>query len=362
MSSQKALYLHIDRTPSPFVLSERDIPVPGKDEILVKVHAAGLGPVEWKIQDWVVGPLIFSNKDPVVLGVDIAGEVVRVGDGTEGAGVSVGDRVLFQGTFNNDYSGFQQFTKVPVDLVAKLVLILLVQVPKSLTYSQAASVPSGLAPAAIGLFSEAGLGLNPSLDEIAVAKRPNQPALVIGGSSTVGQNVIQLLRYLAFSPIITYASDHQAAYLKSLGATHVLDRKSVSLEDLPAHLKKITEQPIKVVFDAISLADTQAAAYASLADEEGATLLLALPSLLESVEKTNKRVQYVQGLLVLPQNRAFGQALFRNVEKWLEDGTVVPNRVEELPDGLLGVHDGLERMRKGRVSGMKLIALPQETK
>ncbi|KAL0577175.1 hypothetical protein V5O48_004814 [Marasmius crinis-equi] len=346
MSSQKALHL---TKGSPFVLAERDIPAPAKGELLVKVHAAALNPVDWKVQAGYIGQL--SEKNPVIIGADAAGEVVRVGEDVD---FSVGDRVVFQSqAFNNDYAGYQQFTKVPIDLVAKI--------PKSVTYAEAASVPSGLATAAIGLLSEPprGAGLDPSVNE--TLKYSNQPALVVGGSSSVGQYAIQLLRYLNFSPIITYASGHHTTYLKSLGATHVVDRKSVELSNLPAEIRKITQTPVKTIYDAVGLADTQQAAYASLADDEGATLVLVLPSLLQ--ETTGKKKVYsTLGVVTDPGNRKFAGELFRKVERFLADGTIVPNKVEELPNGLEGVQGGLERLRGNQVSGVKLVALPQETK
>ncbi|KAL0577174.1 hypothetical protein V5O48_004813 [Marasmius crinis-equi] len=349
MSTQKALYLKEKH--GAFVVSQRDIPVPGVGELLVKVHAAALNPIDWKIQEY--GMVIGDDQYPAIIGEDVAGEVVRVGANRDGHGLVTGDRVLFQGQLN-DFAGFQQFAKVSVDIAGKI--------PKSVTYSQAASVASGLSAAAIGLFTEAprGAGLNPLLDESV--KYPNQPALVVGGSSSVGQYAIQLLRYLEFSPIITYASARHSTYLKSLGATHVVDRKSVNVEDLPSEVKKIARKPVKIVFDAVSIADTQSAAYASLADTKGATLILVLPSLVREEPGSKKKVYFIHGSVAVPENRAFGKKLFRKIEQFLKDGTIVPNRVEELPNGLEGIQEGLVRLKEGSVSGLKLIALPQQTR
>ena len=63
------------------------VPSPGPDEVLVKVHSVALNPADWKIQKYGV----IVNTFPAVLGVDIAGEVVKLGDGVEG--LRVGDRV-----------------------------------------------------------------------------------------------------------------------------------------------------------------------------------------------------------------------------------------------------------------------------
>lgn len=86
--TQKALLLKAPK--SPFVLETINIPTPGPGEILVKVQATSLNPVDFKIQkDSAV-----VKHYPAVLGIDAAGDVEELGDGV--TGVSVGDRVLVQ--------------------------------------------------------------------------------------------------------------------------------------------------------------------------------------------------------------------------------------------------------------------------
>jgi len=83
---QKALL--VEKSLAPFTL--RDIPkyVPGPGEILIKVHAVGLNPADWKIHE---GLLNENVTFPAVLGVDIAGEVDETGEGV--ADFQRGDRV-----------------------------------------------------------------------------------------------------------------------------------------------------------------------------------------------------------------------------------------------------------------------------
>ncbi|KAL0059592.1 hypothetical protein AAF712_013643 [Marasmius tenuissimus] len=354
MSSQKALFLTEER--GPFAVDTRDIQIPGVGEILVEIKAAALNPVDWKIQktgSWV-------QNYPAVVGTDIAGDVAVLGEGVEG--FSAGDRVsvswdcfqfigvliVFQGFFTNDYAGFQQFTKVPAEIVAKI--------PESISYSQAASVPLGLATAAIGLYwTSRGIGLNPNLDKNV--QFSDQPAVVVGGASSVGQYAIQMLKFGGFSPIITYASGHHTDYLKSLGATHIIDRKSVAIQYLPTEVRKITTVSVKTVYDAISLPDTQEASYNTLA--EGGNLVIVLNSQIKDPVES-KKVHHVFGNVQPEFNRSFGRTLYKQLTQFLQDGTV-PNRVEELPNGLAGIPDGLKRLENDQVSGLKLIALPHET-
>ncbi|KAL0059590.1 hypothetical protein AAF712_013641 [Marasmius tenuissimus] len=342
MSSQKALFLKEKQ--GPFSIDTRNIPSPADGEILIEIKAVALNPLDWKIQE--TGAYVQSY--PAILGTSIAGNVVQLGEGAEG--FSVGDRVLFQGSLENDLAGFQQFTKVSVEIAAKI--------PENLSYSQAASIPSGLATAAVGLFwTNNGAGLNPNFDKNV--QYPDQAAVVIGGASSVGQYALQLLKFGGFSPIIAYASGHHTNFLKRLGATHIIDRKSAAIQDLPTEVKKITDSPVKVVYDAVSQADTQEAGYNTLA--EGGDLVILLATQVKNVVES-KRVRHIFGSVQPAPNRPFGRALFKNLTQFLEDGTIMPNAVEEILDGLAGIPAGLERLKKGQVSATKLIALPHETK
>lgn len=83
--NQKALFL--DAKHGKFVVDTKPVPKPGPGEILVKVQAAGLNPVDWKIQKY--GILI--ETFPTVLGTDIAGDVEELGEGV--TDFQKGDRV-----------------------------------------------------------------------------------------------------------------------------------------------------------------------------------------------------------------------------------------------------------------------------
>lgn len=85
MAQQTALLYEAKH--APYTLGKRHIPKPGAGELLVKVHAAALNPVDWKVQTY--GVIVESL--PAVVGSDAAGEVEQVGEGVEGW--SMGDRV-----------------------------------------------------------------------------------------------------------------------------------------------------------------------------------------------------------------------------------------------------------------------------
>lgn len=60
----------------PLVVKEAPYPTPDADEMVVKNAAIAINPVDWKIQDYG----LFIQKYPIILGTDVAGEIVEVGD------------------------------------------------------------------------------------------------------------------------------------------------------------------------------------------------------------------------------------------------------------------------------------------
>ena len=87
MSRTEQKVLHLDSKFGNFVLATGPVPRPGAGDLLVKVEAAALNPVDWKIQKHG----IFIEKYPAVLGSDFAGIIEEVGEGVDG--FSKGDRV-----------------------------------------------------------------------------------------------------------------------------------------------------------------------------------------------------------------------------------------------------------------------------
>lgn len=84
-SQQKVLYL--TKKNGPFEVHTAAVPKPGPGQILVKVQATGLNPVDWKIQ--LYG--LFIEEFPSILGFDAAGTVEELGEGV--TGFAKGDRV-----------------------------------------------------------------------------------------------------------------------------------------------------------------------------------------------------------------------------------------------------------------------------
>ncbi|GLB40724.1 putative alcohol dehydrogenase GroES-like domain [Lyophyllum shimeji] len=343
-ATQKALWL--ESKFGQFKVGENTVPTPGAGQVLVRVEATGLNPVDWKVQKYG----IFLEKYPAILGTDIAGVVEAVGEGVTGFATS--DRVLFQGAWEKDFAGYQQHTLSEVEITAKI--------PAELSYDQAATIPVGIAAAVGGLYlpKPHGANLTPPLDPSTQGKYAGKPIVVLGGATSVGQFAIQFAKLSGFSPIITTASLKNDQRLKALGATHVLDRH-LDTGTLGMQITVIAQGIVEVVFDAVSLADTQQLGYDVLAAIGHLTLVL--PKADEVKEIKGKSISTVFGVWTLPHSRDLGKKLYSKLTELLESGALRPNRVEVLPGGLRGVATGLRRLEADQVSGVKLVVRPQET-
>ncbi|KAH7923728.1 GroES-like protein [Leucogyrophana mollusca] len=348
MSSQIALWLNEKQ--GPFKVAPKDIPTPGPGEILVKVHSAALNPV-----DWIRQATGFRVEEyPVVFGGDVAGTVEALGEGV--TTFVKGDKVFHQGTMDNRKAGFQQFTIAPASITSKARGP--TDIPDNISFDQAASLPLCIATAVIPLYSQptTGLGYQAPWDG-GRAKYSGQPILVLGGATSLGQYVIQFARLSGFSPIITTASLHNSALLKSLGATHVIDR-NLPFSALSDEILGITTSPIDLVYVAMMLPELAQAGYDLLAP--GGHVVVA-GNTIKTTEGDNKNIVGVFGSFHIPGNLALGAAVAHQLPKLLADGDIVPNAVEVVPGGLNGIASGLERLKNNLVSAKKLVVRPWET-
>ena len=130
--------------------------------------------------------------------------------------------------------------------------------------------------------------------------------------------VIQFARVAGFSPIIVTASLHNTELLKSLGATHVVDRQSDVRKGVADILQQTGAAAPEVVYDAISDASTQPIAWDILAP--GGQLDLVLPALVDQEKYKDKHVFGVYGTVHNSDNRADGVALYAKLAEWFENG------------------------------------------
>ncbi|KAJ7050640.1 chaperonin 10-like protein [Mycena amicta] len=368
--TQKALV--IPSAKAPLEVQDIPIPVPSKGEVLIKIMSVGLNPMDparHKMDFLIPGY-------PAVLGSDIAGVIEELGEGAQE--FKVGDEVFVQ-TLGD---GYQQYVALPTAI--------LIRKPKNVSFDDVATLPITFTTSCVGLCAPAplGLGLNPTLswDKPQAGKS----AMVLGAGTSCGQFAVQLLKFAGFSTIIAYASEKHTDYLKSLGATLVIDRIATPLSDLTSHpaLKEYAGN-LDVVFDTCLGLGSQGPPQPGAATPVDIAYDLVKPhgglvtvnprfvlsrSGKDGVEVTRALGWYAgpdvfppkKGLagsvMATPEHTKFGKYIIEQLPKLLAEGAIVANRVEVLPNGLEGVNAGLGRWFGGAgVSGVKLIGRPQET-
>ncbi|MBL1084491.1 NAD(P)-dependent alcohol dehydrogenase [Streptomyces actinomycinicus] len=189
-----------DRYGAPDVLELRDVeqPVPGDDEVLVRVRAAGLNAYDWHLMrgDPYVARLALGPRAPRarIRGRDFAGEVAAVGRNV--SGLRPGDEV-----FGEVDGTFAEYVSVPDAWVERK--------PASLTFEQAAALPLAGSTALRGLRDVAEL-------------RPGQRVLVNGASGGVGTFAVQIAKALG-AEVTGVCSTRNTGLVRSLGADHVVD-------------------------------------------------------------------------------------------------------------------------------------------
>lgn len=342
-AQQKALFL-LEKF-GDFAVRSTAIHTPGPGELLIKNGGVALNPVDWKIQKYGFG----IEQFPAVIGMDLAGTVEEVGEDV--TSFKKGDKVVGSGFWTPKQAAFQQYTILNAKYSAKI--------PQSVSVEQASTLPIGLTTAVVGLYQKGdyGAGLTAPWEQDGKGKYEGKPIIVLGGSSSVGSYVIQIAKLSGFAPIITTASSHNSTYLKSLGATHVLDRHLDSAA-LQKEIASITELSVDVIYDTIAEADTQKLAYELLG--ANGTLIVTLPASVGD-KSDSKTIKSTVGNPVVSGNGEILEGLYTNLESYLESRAIQANNVEILTGGLEGIVGGLDRLREGKVSATKLVVRPQET-
>lgn len=201
---------------------------PGPGQLVVKNSALGINSVDWAKQ--MLGEDLLNHiKYPIVLGADVSGVVVEVGEGVEH--FCVDDRVVAAAasitTSNPTEGGFQIYTVVHEWLAAPL--------PESISHEQASVLPLALLTASHGLFSKDYLALD--LPTVPARGKTKRAIIITGGASAVGSSAIQLAVSASYD-VVSTASPKNFDYVKKLGATHVLDYKSETVvSDLAAAVR-----------------------------------------------------------------------------------------------------------------------------
>lgn len=199
--------------------------VEGNQDVLVRLHAAGLNPVDYKLRR--VGGF-YPDRLPLILGCDGAGVVEGVGD--EVTRFNVGDEVFFfnGGMGGDDQGNYAEYTVIHEDYLAAK--------PASLSMVEAATVPLVWLTAWEALFDRYAL-------------QAGDTVLIHGGAGGVGYIAIQIAKSAGATVFTTISGPDKAAFAESIGADHCINYKEENFVD---RVLELTDgKGVDVVFDVI---------------------------------------------------------------------------------------------------------------
>ena len=269
----------IRRFGGPEVVEFAEIPVPEPraGELLIRVEAASLNPVDYEIRGGKY-PLVKDDKLPFVLGRDFSGTVVHSDDAALPAGT------LVHGLLDFAHGSFAQYTVARADTLAR--------VPGAIERVVAAAVPLAGLTAWQGLFDHGGL-------------QAGQRVLIHAGAGGVGHLAVQFAKARG-ATVITTVSTNDVELARSLGADEVIDHKKERFES--------RLRDIDLVYDLIG-DDTQERSWAVL--KKGGTLV-------STVQEPAREKAEAIGVRAMRYTAAPNAGQLREIDALIQAGKVRP--------------------------------------
>ena len=305
MATMKAVRIHTQGGPETLVYEDAPRPTPLTNEVLIRVRAASVNPVDWKICGGY-GKEMFNHQMPLILGWDVAGTIEAVGPEVDK--FKLGDPVYGYTSLLRD-GAYAEF------IVAKQEEIALK--PALLDFVQAAAVPVGALTAWQAMFDTANL-------------EENQKVLIHAASGGVGSMAVQLAKAKGVYVIGT-ASARNADFVRELGVDEFIDYQATQFETVV--------HDVDVVLDTIG-GDTQARSFGVLR-KDGFLVSIAEPPSQELAAQHGVRSKMVG---VLPNGTQLSE-----IAALIDSGKVKPFVETVLP--LSKARQAHEMSQNGRTRG-----------
>jgi NADPH:quinone reductase-like Zn-dependent oxidoreductase len=217
VSTMRAVRMQSYGGPEQLRIEQVPLPMPDLGEVLVRVAAAGVNPVDWKTCAGQGAARFFRNAFPFTPGWDLAGEVVALGEGV--TTLKVGEQVCGYIRFPQPGSTFAEYALAPAHQ--------LIVLPPSLDAVQAAALSAVALTAWQTLFDAARL-------------RKGQRVLIHGAAGGVGHLAVQLAKWRgAF--VIGTASQANLPVLRELGVDLPLDYARVRIDEFARELDVVLD-------------------------------------------------------------------------------------------------------------------------
>ncbi|PST64019.1 NADP-dependent oxidoreductase [Rhizobium sp. SEMIA4064] len=252
----KAVRIHAFGGPEVLRLEEIERPEPKIDEILIRVEAASVNPVDWKMREGSY-PAVQEDDLPYVLGRDVCGTVEKVGEGV--GAFRLGEAVY--AFLNPRHGGYEQFVIARPEEVAPK--------PRLMNPVEAAAIPLAGITAWQGLFEHGGL-------------QAGQRVLIHGGAGGVGHLAIQFAKAKG-AWVATTVSGGDMEFARYLGADQVIDYESERFEE--------AIQPVDMVFDLVA-GETQDRSFSVIKTDGILVSTLAQPDKKRATELGIRAIRY----------------------------------------------------------------------
>ncbi|KAJ3040993.1 hypothetical protein HDV00_010065 [Rhizophlyctis rosea] len=216
---------------------------------------------------------------------------------------------------------------------------------KNLTFEQAASIPVGLGTAIGALFTQRGLGLQRKLQS-----QKEEWVFITGGASSVGVHAIQLAARAGYK-VITTALRWNEEYVKSLGASHVIDYTLPASQQLQI-IHEVTDNNLQYATDFIGEETSKLAVAAINPSFKPTVIGMAHTGTLELPEGVEYRA-FSAGAPDLA--KLIREVTEEDVSEGFASGVLKTNNVSVLEGGLEGLKEGEKLSAEGKVSALKLV-------
>ena len=184
------------------------VPVPAEDQVLVKVAAAAINPIDRRLRAGELQEYI-SRTFPVIPGWDVSGCIVEVGNKVRNW--KVGDDVIgLAFTWSIQHGTYAEYVPISTASIAAK--------PSNISFDKAAALPLVSLTAWQSLSEFGQLG-------------PGKTVLIQAGAGGLGSVAIPMARHLG-ATVYTTASSGKATYCKALGANYVIDYRATDYESV----------------------------------------------------------------------------------------------------------------------------------
>ena len=193
-----------------FEIADTSKPTIQKNQVLIKVQAVGINPIDWKQRNGN-HKLVLGSSFPIILGYDVSGEVVEVGSLINR--LKVGDKVM--GVLDNKYGGaMAQYAKGSEDCFIKI--------PHNISMEEAAAYPM------VSLTS-----LQAFRDKAKL--KPGQTVLINGASGGVGHIAVQIAKLMQ-AHVIAVAGTHSQSFVGQFEPDEYIDYSKQDITELRNHV------------------------------------------------------------------------------------------------------------------------------